>query len=170
MAKKRKEKAAEAQDGMIDAVSASAQQIWQAGLGAFATTRQDGGKLFDALVHDGAQLHKLTRDLARGKVPDVAGKVGQLAEDVARQANASWEKVGQYFEDRMVDTLHRMGVPSRDEVERLRHEVHALESALRLSGAMRDTAKAPVPVLVPGARGAKAGAKRGNSNGAKRPN
>lgn len=169
MEKKRKSAAADDSDSLVNEVSASARQIWQAGLGAFAATRQDGGKLFEALVHDGAQLHKLTRELSRGKVPDVAGKVGQLAEDVARQANASWEKIEQYFEERMAGTLHRMGVPSREDIDRLRHDVTALETAIRLSAG----ASGGTHVIAPAAnaRSRKPGVKRATPNGtsAKRP-
>jgi poly(hydroxyalkanoate) granule-associated protein len=164
MAKKRKGKAADEQGGILDAVSASAEQIWQAGLGAFAATRQDGGKLFDALVHDGAQLHKMTWELGLGKTPDVAGKVGRIAEDVARQANASWEKIEQYFEERMAETLHRMGVPSRDDVDRLRRDIKALEAAVRLSGGAGSGAKAIAPAAR--AKTSKPVAKRAASNGA----
>lgn len=169
MAKKRKDGTTDEQAGLVNAVSASAQQIWQAGLGAFAATRHDGGKLFEALVHDGAQLHKLTREFGRDKVPDVAGKVGKLAEDVARQANASWEKVEQYFEERIAGTLHRMGVPSRDEVDRLQREVDALEAAMRHSAAGRSRTKAIV--ARPSLRTRKSGAAGRASNGAaaKRP-
>ncbi|GAB2874673.1 hypothetical protein GCM10027277_49880 [Pseudoduganella ginsengisoli] len=163
MAKKRKGVAADEVDSLVNAVSASAQQIWQAGLGAFAATRLDGGKLFEALVHDGAQLHKLTRELSRGKVPDVAGKVGQLAEDVARQANASWEKIEQYFETRVAGTLHRMGVPSRDDIDRLRQDVTALEAAIRLSAGSRGGTLAISPAA--GTRSRKAGQKRTSPDG-----
>lgn len=128
MAKKRKRVAADGADSLAHAVLASAQPIWQAWLGAVAATRQEGGKRFDTLVHDGAQLHRLTRKPARGKI-------GRLAGDVARQANASWERIEQYVEARVAQAPHCIGVPSRDEAERLRHDVHAPEAAIRLADA-----------------------------------
>jgi poly(hydroxyalkanoate) granule-associated protein len=163
MGKKRKDKAADGQDSIVEAVSASAQQIWQAGLGAFAAAREDGGKLFEALVHDGEPLHQLTRELGRNKLPDVAGKAGQLAEDVARQANASWDRIEQYLENRVAETLHRIGVPSRDDVEMLRREVAALQMALRTPAARRSVAKAAEHAS--GARARKPGAARTVPNG-----
>lgn len=41
---------------------ASAQQIWLAGVGAFARAQQEGGKMFEALVREGSAL--------QGKMPD----------------------------------------------------------------------------------------------------
>ena len=108
---------------IVDAVAASAQQIWQAGLGAFAKAQQDGGALFDTLVRDGAQLHRLTQELARDKMPGVTGKVERLA-------SGSWDKIEKIFEDRVARSLHGLGVPSREEVDALRRDIDALKAAL----------------------------------------
>lgn len=115
---------------LVDAVGASAQEIWQAGLGAFARAQQDGGELFGTLVRDGAQLHQLTQELAQDKVPDIVGKLGRLAEQVGRQATGSWDTIGKIFEDRVSRSLRSLGVPSRDEVDALRREVEALRAAM----------------------------------------
>jgi poly(hydroxyalkanoate) granule-associated protein len=114
---------------LVDAVAASAQQIWQAGLGAFARAQEDGGELFGTLVR-GAQLHQLTQELAQDKVPDVVAKLGRLAEQVGRQATGSWDTIGKIFEDRVSRSLRSLGVPSRDEVDALRREVEALRAAI----------------------------------------
>jgi poly(hydroxyalkanoate) granule-associated protein len=42
-------------------VSESGREIWLAGLGAFATARQEGNKLFDLLVKEGKGLETRTR-------------------------------------------------------------------------------------------------------------
>ena len=46
--------------GNADRVKDSAQQIWLAGLGAFAKMQQEGSKAFEALVKDGAGMQKKT--------------------------------------------------------------------------------------------------------------
>ncbi|MEN9867996.1 MAG: hypothetical protein RL748_3586, partial [Pseudomonadota bacterium] len=38
---------------LASAVRTSAQQIWQAGLGAFAKAQEEGGKVFTKLVKEG---------------------------------------------------------------------------------------------------------------------
>ena len=42
----------------------SAQQVWLAGLGAFAKAQQEGGKVFEALVREGQALQRKTQDAA----------------------------------------------------------------------------------------------------------
>lgn len=129
MVKKLKEMAADQSD-MVDAVVASAQQIWQAGLGAFAKAQHGGSELFDKLVQEGAQLHQLTEHLAGGAPLGVAEKVSRLAENVGRQASGSWEKIEKIFDDRVARSLRHIGAPARDELDALRREVDALKAAM----------------------------------------
>lgn len=121
---------------LVDAVAASAQQIWQAGLGAFAKAQQDGGELFDMLVRDGAQLHKLTQELGKDKVPGMTGKVGRLA-------SGSWEKIEKIFEDRVAGALRSLGVPSREEIDALRREIDALKETQQVKQTRTAASKAP---------------------------
>lgn len=147
---------------IVDAVAASAQQIWQAGLGAFAKAQHDGGALFDTLVREGAPWHALTQEFGGDKVSGVAGKVGRLA-------SGSWEKIEKIFEDRVARSLRSLGVPSREEVDTLRREIDALKMAMQgLSPAQAATARKPAA----NAAGAKAAAKRAppqSSSAPKRP-
>ena len=142
-------------ESIANAVSASAQQIWQAGLGAFAKAQQDGGHLFDTLVRDGAHLHQLTQELARDRIPGFAGKVGKMADDVGRQASGSWDKIEKIFEDRVARALRALGVPSRDEVEALRREIDGLKAAMARAGGEQGAAPSAAAT-----KAAKAPAKR----------
>ena len=45
-------------DDKTDRIKDSAQQIWLAGLGAFAKMQQEGSKAFEALVKDGVGVQK----------------------------------------------------------------------------------------------------------------
>jgi len=49
---------------LADAVRTSAQQIWQAGLGAFAKAQEEGGKVFAKLVKEGTALQKRTQQFS----------------------------------------------------------------------------------------------------------
>jgi poly(hydroxyalkanoate) granule-associated protein len=150
---------------LVDAVAESAQQIWQAGLGAFAKAQQDGGALFDALVRDGAQLHKLTEAFAKDKVPGLSGKVGRLA-------SGSWDRIEKIFEDRVARSLRSLGVPSREEVDALQREIDALKAALENMApqpaattrkAARPVAKAPAKAAAAPKRPARASTARGHA-------
>ena len=62
-------KKSNATSGLLDSqlastVKDSAQQIWLAGLGAFAKAQEEGGKVFEALVKEGMGLQKKTQSVA----------------------------------------------------------------------------------------------------------
>lgn len=140
----RKQKAvAEADDSQLaEAVRASAQQIWQAGLGAFAKAQEEGGKAFAKLVQEGSLLQKRTQKLADGKF-DLGGTVAKMAESVSKQASGSWDKLEQVFEDRVSRSLKNLGVPTHDDIEALNERVEELSEAVAaLSGKKRAAPKA----------------------------
>ena len=142
MARKPKETVSTEQTAMVDAVSSSAQQIWQAGLGAFAKAQQEGSALFDKLVQEGAELHRLTQQLSGDRLPGVVAKVGQLAENLGRQAGAPWDKIEKIFEDRVARSLRSLGVPSLDDIGALRREIAELKAAVESSPRPKAPAKA----------------------------
>lgn len=120
---------------LADAVRTSAQQIWQAGLGAFAKAQEEGGKVFAKLVKEGTELQKRTQQLANGKVSDVTGTVVKMADNVSKQAAGSWDKLEQVFEDRVSRSLKSLGVPTQDDIHALTQRVEELSKAVAaLSG------------------------------------
>lgn len=117
------------------AVRTSAQQIWQAGLGAFAKAQQEGGKVFAKLVKDGTDLQKRTRHLAEDKVSGVTDTLTSMADSVSKQAAGSWDKLEQVFEDRVARSLTSLGVPSQKDIQKLTKRVEDLsKSVAALSG------------------------------------
>jgi poly(hydroxyalkanoate) granule-associated protein len=139
MVRKLKELAGPQQDTLVDAVLTSAQQIWVAGLGAFARAQKEGSELFDKLVQEGGELQKLSERLAPEKSFLAGGAMSRLAENVGKQASGSLDKLEKAFEDRVAHALRRLGVPSRDEVESLSREVAELKA--KLAAARMQSAK-----------------------------
>ena len=68
-----------ADNQLAAAVKDSAQQIWLAGLGAFAKAQEEGNKVFEALVKEGKDIQKRTRASAEEKLGAVTGRVGNVA-------------------------------------------------------------------------------------------
>ncbi len=127
MAKKLKSLAAKEDDKQLaSAVRNSAQQIWQAGLGAFAKAQEEGGRVFAKLVKEGTALQKRTRDLAEDKVSEVRDTVS----GVGKQAAGSWDKLEQVFEERVSRALGSIGVPTQKDVQELNKRVEALTRAV----------------------------------------
>jgi poly(hydroxyalkanoate) granule-associated protein len=151
------EKQAAAPSGLLDSqlaqtVKDSAQQIWLAGLGAFAKAQGEGGKVFDTLMKEGASLQRKTQAVAEGKLGDVAGKMSAMAGEVGSKANAQWDKLESIFEERTARALGKLGVPAAKDLATLVDRVAALEAAV----AALKGEETPEPVKVPKFRPGKA--------------
>ena len=143
------EKKPSAAAGLLDSqlaqtVKDSAQQIWLAGLGAFAKAQGSGGKVFETLMKEGVNLQRKTQATAGEKIGDMADKMTAMAGEVGHKANAQWDKLETIFEERTARALSRLGVPSAKELAALAARVDALAAALaRLGGSAEGAAKVP---------------------------
>ena len=126
---------------LAQAVRTSAQQIWQAGLGAFVKAQQEelvageGGAAFQRLVDEGSVLQQRVR--ATGDSPDGAAEGEADGEIESAAASRSWDTLEQVFEDRVVRALGAIGVPSKRDIDalgaqiaRLSEQVAALQARL----------------------------------------
>lgn len=135
MVKKLKKIADSKQDNQLaKAVRDSAQQIWLAGLGAFAKAREERTKVFEALVSEGRNIQSRTRALAGERLGEMAGKVGEVRDRVEKQATDSWDKLEQVFESRVSRALGRLGVPTSDEIQALIERVDSLTASVEALG------------------------------------
>jgi len=114
-----------------DRIKDSAQQIWLAGLGAFAKMQQEGSKAFEALVKDGAGVQKKTQQAAEETLAQAQARMAGFASEFGTKAAGGWGKLENIFEDRVARALEKLGVPSSDEVAALRARVEALEAQLK---------------------------------------
>ena len=130
------------EEELARAVRSSAQQIWQAGLGAFAKAQQAGGREFTRLVRDGSELQKRAR-----QVEDATDTVARKAERSSRRSTGTWGKLEQVFEERVARALATIGVPARSEMEALNHRIDELERMVaELAGEqLRKQAAKPAP-------------------------
>jgi poly(hydroxyalkanoate) granule-associated protein len=95
-----------AMDSQLSAtIRDSAEQIWLAGLGAFAKAQEEGTKVFDALIREGEAIQKKTRKVTEDKVTEMAAK-----------ATGTWDKLEQVFENRVARSLNSLGVPTKADV------------------------------------------------------
>jgi poly(hydroxyalkanoate) granule-associated protein len=137
-------------DGQIaQSVKDSAQQIWAAGLGAFAKAQGEGGKVFEALVSEGMKLQKKTQSAAEEKLGAVASKMSGMAGEVGAKAGQHWDKLESIFEERVANALKRLGVPTAKEVEALIARIDALSAAVGGGKAVKAAAKPPAKKATP---------------------
>lgn len=137
--KKMAEQKAASPAGLFDselagAVKDSAQQIWLAGMGAFAKAQEGGTKVFEGLMKEGLSLQRKTQAAAEDKLGEVAGKVSAMAEDVGAKAGQHWDKLESIFEQRTARAMSKLGVPTAKDVAALAARVDELAAAVaRLS-------------------------------------
>jgi poly(hydroxyalkanoate) granule-associated protein len=149
--KKMAEQKAAAPAGMLDgldsrlagAVKASAQQIWLAGMGAFAKAQEEGGKVFEALVKEGVNLQRKTQSVAEDRLGEVTGKMSAMAGEVTHKAGASWDKLEGIFESRTAKALAKLGVPNSQDLAELHAKVDALSAAVAKLGGKVEAPKKP---------------------------
>jgi poly(hydroxyalkanoate) granule-associated protein len=130
----------------------SAQQIWMAGVGAFTRAQGEGSKLFEALVKEGMNIEKTTRQLAGGRVDAVRDAMEGRVGAVRGRASDTWDRLEKVFEDRVQRALTRLGVPGREDIAELTARIDALGAR---SGAARKGAPARKPASRPAAKSAK---------------
>jgi poly(hydroxyalkanoate) granule-associated protein len=110
-----------AQDKNVqDEIKDSVHRIWLAGLGALAAAEEEGSKLFSRLVDRGRDVE------AKGKVE--VDKLKTEAEKVKAKAESTFESWGGKFDETLTSALHRLGVPSRDEIRNLTQRVEELNA------------------------------------------
>ncbi|MFO1271236.1 MAG: phasin family protein [Rubrivivax sp.] len=129
---------------LASSVKESAQQIWLAGMGAFAKAQEEGGKVFEALVKEGMSLQKKTQGMAEEKISEVTGKMTAMAGSVTAKAGQNWDKLEAIFEQRTAKALGKLGVPTAKDVQALTQRVDELAAAVaRLSKGTAPAKKAP---------------------------
>jgi poly(hydroxyalkanoate) granule-associated protein len=134
-------------------VAAAAQRVWLAGLGAAAFAQEEGGRLLALLVSVGEQTEKQLRKARISPRGAVAG--------AAEGAEEVWARVQKIFDAQVTSALHRLGVPTREEIASLTRRIEALTASIdglrdvrpaaaRKAGAVR---KAAAPRKAVGAKG-----------------
>jgi len=136
-------------------VKDSAQQIWQAGLGAFTKAQVEGSKAFESLVKEGVSFQRKTQSAAEEKITEATQKMTSMATDISSKASGQWDKLENIFEDRVAKALNKLGVPSAKDISALIARIDELNTSVQKLTPPKATAKAstkvPAEVVAPGA-------------------
>ena len=131
---------------LTGAVKESAQQIWLAGLGAFAKAQEGGGKVFESLMKEGQSIQRKTQAVAEEKISEATKKVAHMADGIQSKAGQQWDRLENIFEDRVAKALSRLGVPSAKDVEALVARIDELNKSVQKMNAKAPAAKPPAKV------------------------
>jgi len=105
-----------------DDISTSARQIWLAGLGALATGQETGNKVFKELVKKGAAIE----DAGKEQIERAKGTVS----GVTVMAESYWETFEKKLDEKMTAAIHKLGVPTKNEIEALTKKVEDLTKTI----------------------------------------
>jgi poly(hydroxyalkanoate) granule-associated protein len=125
----------------------TAQQIWQAGLGALARAQAGAPKVFEDLMREGSRLQGGAVDAAQKAVMEAfhgaKRTVDRRVDTVREQAGETWDSLEKIFQSRVQRAIAQLGVPTAEEFAALRREVAALSASAgnvsRKGGAKRSS-------------------------------
>ncbi|MEI6734459.1 MAG: phasin family protein [Comamonadaceae bacterium] len=147
-------------------VKDSAQQIWQAGLGAFTKAQAEGTKAIEALIKEGVSIQRKTQSVAEEKLSEASSKMSSMATDISSKASGQWDKLESIFEDRVAKALNKLGVPSAKDVNALIARIDELNKSVQKLSAKGAAPKAAAKKAVKTA--AKPALKKASKPAAKR--
>ncbi|HEX6534169.1 MAG TPA: phasin family protein [Gemmatimonadaceae bacterium] len=99
----------------------AAHQVWLAGLGALSIAGDESGRIFRTLVKRGEAFENVAAD----RWDDVRERL-----DVRRAAVNAVDRLSDGFDEGMTDVLHRLGLPTKKEIDGLTRRVERLTRAL----------------------------------------
>jgi len=128
-------------NALAQSIKESAQQIWLAGMGAFAKAQAEGTQAFDKLIKDGVTLQKKTQGMAEEKISEVTGKMTAMAGEVTAKAGQHWDKLESIFEQRTAKAMGRLGVPTAKDLAALSARIDQLAAEVAKLGGKKTPAK-----------------------------
>jgi poly(hydroxyalkanoate) granule-associated protein len=119
----------------------SVHRIWLAGLGALAAAEEEGSKIFSRLVERGKDVE------AKGKVEvdKVNEKVRVEVDKAKAKAESAFENWGEKLDEKLNAALHRLGVPTREEIRTLTQRVEELNAKIEQLRPRVTPAPTPTP-------------------------
>lgn len=132
---------------MSESVKDSAQQIWQAGLGAFTRAQAEGSKAFESLVKEGVSIQRKTQTATEAKISEATSKMSHIATDIGSKASGQWDKLENIFEERVAKALNKLGVPSAKDINALIERIDELNKAVQKLSAKAPATKTTAPAV-----------------------
>jgi poly(hydroxyalkanoate) granule-associated protein len=111
-----------------DDLKESAHRIWLAGLGALAAAEEEGSKVFSRLVERGRDVEAK----GRVEVKDQFDKAKDQFDKAKAKAGSTWEDLSAKVDEAVTSALHRLGVPTREEIRNLTQKVEELNAKVDL--------------------------------------
>ena len=142
---KKPETTAPQSPGMPDLSALSSHQIWLAGLGAMAQAQAQGSKAIETLVNDGLNFQRKSQEEAQQRFQEATERFTSMAQGLGQQTSGRIDKLEQVFEERVARALHRLGMPTLQDIADLQTRVTDLEAQLAAHAAPAAKPAKPAP-------------------------
>lgn len=128
-----------------DDLKESAYRVWLAGLGALAAAGEEGTKAFNRLVDRGRDLESRSKEDFKVQ----ADKAKDQFDKAKGKAEGQWDEWSEKLDEVLTRSLHRLGVPTRDEIQTLTRRVEELTAKIEALKPRGAAAAEPV-IVTPG--------------------
>lgn len=114
-----------------------------AGLGALADARKEGLKRFESLVKEGEKFRQKTTSRTEALIDDVQGAIREMADDAQSRASglldqvrgkSRLDKLQSAFDTRVADTMDRLNVPSKNDIDAINKKLNRIIKLLNEQG------------------------------------
>ncbi len=117
-----KKKESKKKESAVEALSGRAREVWLAGLGALATAEEEGNKVFSKLVDKGTDFEKRGKKQIDETYDEISGSYKKLEKKIKSTFNKAEDEI----DENLQELVHKMGVPTQDEIKELTSQVEKL--------------------------------------------
>lgn len=127
----------------VTELSQQLENVFLAGLGALANAQKMGSDTFDTLVKDGRKFRQKAAKKTDRLISDVQSNVREMGEDAQERAEglldkvryrANVDKLQSVFDKRVANTMDRLNVPSKNDVDKINRKLNKILKILEAQG------------------------------------
>lgn len=124
-------------------LSQQLENVYLAGLGAFANAQKMGGETFDALIKDGEKFRKQASKRTERLIDEAQSNLREMGEDAQDRAEglldrvrdrSKLDKLQGAFDRRVADTMDRLNVPSKNDIDKINKKLNKILRAIESKG------------------------------------
>lgn len=140
MAAKKSTRKQKDSDTRVGEITGQLEHAFMAGLGALSDAQKKGAKTFDALVKEGEKFRKKTTSKTETLIDDVQDAIRDMADDAQSKATglldqvrdkSRLDKLQGAFDARVADTMDRLNVPSKNDIDALNRKLNQIIRLLK---------------------------------------
>ena len=119
----------------VSEFTAQLENVFLAGLGAMSNAQKMGSDTFETLVKDGKAFRKEASKKTESLIEDVQSAMHEMSEDAQERAEgllgrvrdqSKVSKVQTAFDKRVADTMDRLNVPSKNDVDKINKKLNKI--------------------------------------------